>query len=97
MSKNYLDTLNEQLKIPNFKKEYDALESDFHLINALLSARQTAKITQKQLSEITGIAQSDISRIENGNANPSMNTLKRLAAGMGMTVKVEFVPRESDI
>lgn len=49
-------------------------------------------LTQKQLAEATGIAQADISRLENGTANPSLRTLKRLAAGMGMTLKLEFVP-----
>ena len=47
--------------------------------------------TQKQLSERTGIAQADISKLERGNANPSLRTLQRLAAGMGMNVKIEFV------
>ncbi len=49
-------------------------------------------MTQKQLAEITGITQADISRLESGTANPSLRTLKRLAAGMGMALKVEFVP-----
>ena len=48
--------------------------------------------TQKELSERTGIAQADISKLENGNANPSLRTLQRLAAGMGMQVKIEFIP-----
>ena len=49
-------------------------------------------LTQKELSERTGIAQADISKLENGNANPSLRTLQRLAAGMGMQVKIEFNP-----
>ena len=51
---------------------------------------------QPQLSQCTGIAQSDISRLETGNANPSLRTLQRLAAGMDMTLKIEFVPVEKD-
>ena len=43
------------------------------------------------LSERTGIAQGDISKLENGSANPSVRTLQRLAAGMGMKLKIEFV------
>ncbi len=92
MSKNFRETLNEQLKDPNFKKEYDALAAEYQLINAILDARNAVNITQKQLAERTGIAQSDISKIENGNGNPSLKTMERLASGMGMTVKVEFVP-----
>ena len=49
-------------------------------------------MTQKQLSEKTGIAQADISKLESGSANPSLRTLQRLAAGMGMRIKIEFQP-----
>ena len=37
------------------------------------------------------IAQADISKLERGNANPSLRTLQRLAAGMGMNIRIEFV------
>ena len=49
-------------------------------------------MTQKELSEKTGITQADISRIENGTRNPSLNMIKRLAKGMGMRLKLEFIP-----
>ena len=45
------------------------------------------------MAERTGIAQSDISKLENGNSNPTLGMLKRLADGMGMTVKLQFVPK----
>ena len=54
--------------------------------------RRKKNMTQQQLAEVTGITQADISRLESGTANPSLRTLKRLAAGMGMALKVEFVP-----
>ena len=50
-------------------------------------------MTQEQLAQVTGINQANISRLENGTANPSLRTLKRLAEGMGMELKLEFVPR----
>ena len=56
----------------------------------LQAIRKAKGLTQKELSEITGIAQGDISKLENGNANPSVRTLQRLAAGMGMKLKIEF-------
>ena len=89
---NYKDFLNEQLKNPEFKKEYDALDAEYSLIQAMLDARKAAGLTQKDLSVRTGIAQTDISKMENGNANPSLRTLQRLATGMGMKLKLEFVP-----
>ncbi|MBR6642967.1 MAG: helix-turn-helix transcriptional regulator, partial [Lachnospiraceae bacterium] len=50
--------------------------------------------TQKQLSERTGINQADISKLENGTRNPSLNMLKRLADGLDMTLKLEFIPKQ---
>lgn len=91
MGKNFRETLNEQLQDPAFKKEYDDLEPEFQIIRAMIDARKEMGLTQKQLSELTGIAQADISKIENGNANPSLKTLQRLAAAMGKKVKISFV------
>ena len=92
---NYKDFLNEQLRDEEFKKEYDALEAEFSIIQALLDARKNSGLTQMDLAERTGIAQADISKLEHGNANPSLKTLQRLAEGMGMRLKVEFVPVRS--
>ena len=82
--------LTEQLKDSAFKAEYDALEVEFAIIQAMITARQKTGMTQKQLAERTGIHQSDISKLERGNGNPSLRTLSRLAEGLGMKLKVEF-------
>lgn len=62
------------------------------IIQALVDARRESGMTQKELSELTGIAQGDISKLEKGNANPSLRTLIRLADGMGMRLKMELQP-----
>ena len=90
MSNKFDDFLQEQLKDPEFRKEYEALQPEHAIIQAIIEARTTSGLTQKELSERTGIAQGDISKLENGNANPSVRTLQRLAAGMGMKLKIEF-------
>lgn len=90
MSNKFDDFLQEQLKDPEFRKEYEALQPEHAIIQAIIDARTTSGLTQKELSERTGIAQGDISKLENGNANPSVRTLQRLAAGMGMKFKIEF-------
>jgi len=89
---SFKDFLNEQLKDEDFKAEYDALEAEFSIIQAILDARKASGLTQKDLADITGINQADISKMENGNANPSLKTLLRIANGMGMKLKLEFVP-----
>lgn len=85
------DFLKEQLKDPEIKLEYDALEPEFAIVQAMIDARKRKGITQKELSERTGIAQGDISKLENGNGNPSIKTLQRLAAAMNMSLKIEFI------
>ena len=89
---NFNDFLKEQLQDPELKAEYDALEPEFSIMQAMIDARKSSGLTQKQLSEKTGIAQADISKLESGSANPSLRTLQRLAAGMGMRIKIEFQP-----
>ena len=76
----------------NFRREADALDFEYQIIRAILNARQSKNITQKQLAELSGINQADISKLERGNANPSVRTLKRLASALDMTVKIEFQP-----
>jgi len=94
MGKNFRETLNKQLKNEEFRKEYTALEPEFQIIRALLDGRKEKNLTQKQLSELTGINQADISKIEKGIANPSLKTIQRLAGGLNMNVKIEFVPNQ---
>lgn len=60
------------------------------LAESLILARERAGMTQKQLSDLTGIYQADISKIERGISNPSISTLKRLADGMGLKLNIEF-------
>lgn len=60
----------------------------------LLLAREQANMTQKELAEKTGIYQADISKIERGIGNPSLQTLKRLADGLDMELNVDFVIRK---
>ncbi len=88
---DFRNYLNRQLQRPSFKAEWDALQPELAIAQAMIDARKESGLTQKQLSERTGIAQADISKLERGNANPSLRTLQRLAAGMGMNVRIEFV------
>ena len=90
----YDDYLQEQLKNPDVKKEWDDLQPEMDVIRAIVDARTSQNMTQKELAERTGINQADISKLENGTRNPSVNLLKRLADGMGMTLKIEFVPKQ---
>ena len=88
---DFRNYLNRQLQRPSFKAEWDTLQPELTIAQAMIDARKESGLTQKQLSERTGIAQADISKLERGNANPSLRTLQRLADGMGMNIRIEFV------
>lgn len=90
--RSYLD---KQLEKPEFRKEWDNLEPEFNTMQAMIDARKKCNLTQKELAERTGINQADISKIETGNANPALSTLKKLAEGMDMVLKLEFVPKHA--
>lgn len=92
--KTFNDMLEKQLEDDEFRKEYEAIQPEMDIIKALVDARNSLNLTQKELAERTGINQADISKIENGTRNPSLNLLKRLADGMGMVLKIEFIPKK---
>ena len=89
--KQYKD---EQMKDEKFANEYEAIQPELDVIRAIVDARTSLNMTQKELAERTGIDQADISKLENGTRNPSINLLKRLADGMGMVLKIEFIPKQ---
>ena len=92
MGHTYREVLAEKMKDPEFKAEWEAQEPEFQLIKAMIDARTNQNLSQRQLSEKTGITQSDICKIESGEANPTLQTLKRLAAGLGMSLDLRFKP-----
>ena len=83
--------LEKQLQNPDFKAEWDALEPELSIMQAVIDARKESGLTQQQLAERTGISQADISKLENGNANPSLKTFQRLASAMDKKLKISFV------
>ena len=86
--KNYLA---QQMEDPAFAAEYEAQRPAYEAIRAVISARLACNMTQKELAEKAGIRQSNISRIENGSASPTIDTLARIAAGLGKQLKIDFV------
>lgn len=96
MSYTFEDYLEERLKKdPEFKKEWEASQTEREMNISLIRARVAAKMTQKELSERSGINQSNISRIENGDISPNVSTLKKLAEALGTTLKIEFIPNDT--
>ena len=91
----FRELLNEQLKEPEFEKEWNEIQPEMDVICAMVDMRIKQNLTQKELASRTGIDQADISKLENGTRNPSLKLLKKLASGLGMQLKIEFVPMQT--
>lgn len=85
---------NEQMKDDEFRRAYVDVQPELNIVRAIVDARNMQQLTQKELAVRTGIAQAEISRIENGTRNPSIKLLQRLADGMGMVLKLSFEPKQ---
>lgn len=80
----------ESLKNPKIKAEYDKLQPEFALIQAMIDARVQKRVTQEELARKIGTKQSVISRLETGRGNPSVAFLKKLAAALNTRLEIRF-------
>ena len=87
---NFREHLKEQLKNPDFAREYNALGPEYEIIRQIIKARSEQNITQKELADKLGIKQSNISRLESGSYNPSLDFLQRVAEGLGKELHIEL-------
>lgn len=85
-----LDIETESIYADGKTVRVDKVPTNIMIAYAVSSARSRAGLSQSQLSEKTGIDQSDISRIERGAANPSMSTLDRIAEALDAELSVSI-------
>ena len=71
----------------NNNPDYDVFEE---IREQIVKAREEAKITQKELAKLSGLTQSNISNIENGNNKPTIATIKKIADALGKRLIVEL-------
>lgn len=83
--------LEEQLKNPEFKKEWEDFQPELELMKQVIGERMEQNISQRELADRMGTKQANISRLENGNANPSLDFLKRLARALGKKLEIKLV------
>ncbi|WP_076889549.1 helix-turn-helix domain-containing protein [Burkholderia pseudomallei] len=73
---------------------YDALEDEYAALNAILTARREAGLTQAQVAERMGTTASAVSRLEaslsSEKHSPSFATLRKYAAACGKTLVISF-------
>ena len=91
-----IEELHEKwLKGDEYRKAYEDREPEYALARAIIEARVRAGLTQDQLAKRMKTTQSVIARLEGGRARPSTQTLERLAAATGTTLRVTFEPNQS--
>jgi len=71
-----------QAEGPEAIRDLRAKEFKYGLINALITRRRDLNLTQESLAERSGVAQTEISRIERGRKSPTMDTFSRLASAL---------------
>lgn len=83
--------LEEQLENAEFQRCWEEDEPEYRLRLAIIDARQETGLTQEQLAKASGLDQRVISRMQTGNANPTLKTLSKLAKGFGRKLEIRFV------
>jgi len=87
-SKPWSELRNEFLQDEAVKAEYEALRPQYELIEQIITARTEQGITQRELAQKAGTKQSNISRFEGGNYNPSLEFIQKLAQGLGKELHI---------
>ena len=83
--------LEEQMQDPAFRQEWEESQLEYDITEMLIKARISQRVSQKELAARAGLRQSNLSRIENGQCTPSLNTLQKIAQGLGKRLQVQFV------
>ena len=93
MSKALKSFKSRALARPDVRREYDALDEGFRLLDEILKARTESGLTQAQVAKRIGTTQSAVARLESslGKHSPSMSTLRRYASALGYKVQVRLV------
>ena len=78
----------------SFKEEWENYQPEYEAMKAVLDARLSRNLSQSELATISGINQSEISKIESGTRNPSIKILRKIANAMNMHIEIKFVPNK---
>ncbi len=96
-SRTYQQALNEQLKDPAFREEFESADEGFTLATEIIELRIKHNLTQKQLAELVGTSQPAIARLESGSyRNVSLSFLRRVAKALGAVPEVHLKPQLQD-
>lgn len=76
---------------PEVAKALEENELEYQVIREIIKARIEKNLTQKQLADLVGTQQSNISRLESGNYNPSLDFLDKIARALDKRIQLNLV------
>jgi len=88
------EAAKDWFKDPAFVAEYEALEEEFALAEAMIRARSAADMTQEEVAAAMGTTQAVVARLESGRNLPSTRTLQRFATATGSRLRISFEPNK---
>ncbi len=89
----YEDFKAQRLRDPEVRREYEALEPQFRLIREILLRRSELNLSQTQLAKLVGTQQPAVSRLERGDGNITINTLRKVADALNADLDISLKPR----
>ena len=88
---DFREHLERSLQSDEFKEEWETQSAEREVMRRIVEARIAEGMTQAELAEACGMKQANLSRLENGNGNPSVATLQKIAHGLGRKLEISFV------
>lgn len=83
--------LEKWLKHPEFRKEWEASETQYQLVRQIIGERIKKGLSQRDLAKKAKTTQAVISRVESMNVNPSIQLIDKIAKALGKTVQIKLV------
>jgi len=90
---NWKEHKKQLMKDPEFRKEYEVLETEYKLAAALIRLRLAKGMTQEQLAALLNTKQESIARLESGNSLPSLSTVRRVANALDAELEINLRPK----
>lgn len=90
-SVSFEEMKNDLFKDNDFKAEYDRLKPRYDAIEQIIKARKEQNMTQAELARKVGTQKSNISRLESGNYNPSLDFLAKVSAALGKRLNIHLM------
>lgn len=91
VSISFEEMKNDLLKDNEFKTEYEKLKPRYEAIEQIIKARKEQNMTQAELAKRVGTQKSNISRLESGNYNPSLDFLTKVSEALGKSLSVQLM------